>query len=139
MNWDLKFKQFACATIVMLTGYYFVCCGRSEIEVFNQTGQPISDIHYMRGCLLYRTVRSLAPGQSAKFDPHSLSDLSRVAYTDQVGKYHRVAFKDAVGAWLPPQQITVRFLPANKISWSSSRFVGNHLVRDDDFANDLNP
>ena len=127
----LKLKQFACAVIVLLTGYYFVSSGRSQIEVSNETGCTITDIYYVKGCLTYQpSIHSLAPGETGHFDPHGFRDDCAVGYTDQKRRSHWVRLKDPTENFQLPQQITVKFLPNDKSSWSSSRLVGNHLLCD---------
>ena len=136
----LKVKQFASAAIVILTGYYFVCSIRSEITVVNATGLPISNIFYRNECLAYRKVSIIGPGKSAKLDPEGgLRDTSYVHYTDELGKEHGIPVKSAKTAWPFPQQITLTVLPDGRCSWYSSRFVANHLVRSNDFSNDVCP
>jgi hypothetical protein len=125
---NIKLKQIACLPIAMLVGYCSLASFSNEFEISNDTGHTVSDIGFIYGCMAYPSIKSLAPGKSVKIKPGRANTRVCMHYMNQAGKIYTAYLDGLFETQFPPQQMSIKLLPNNQISWSSSRFVRTHLL-----------
>ncbi len=125
---NIKLKQIACLPIPMLVGYCSLASCSNEFEISNDTGLTVSEIEFVYGCLAYPSIKSLAPGKSVKIKPGRANKRLWMQYKNQAGKIYGAYLVGFFESQFPPQQMSIKLLPNNQISWSSSRFVRTHLL-----------